>query len=153
MRQQRLDIAIKRGRQSCEYIGQPARPGGGNAHQRAIWNAQQLRSIQQNSHATPIYSNGISPEEVGSRENLASLLTGNDYTQYCAVARCEQKPGQCTIGDERNSWLPSNPTVAEVNAMGCICLQPYNSGSSPVQNPDAGRYDVIQLIADYFKRR
>jgi len=129
------------------------RPGGGNAHQRAIWNSAQLRAIQNNTHTTPIYTRGLTPEQISSRENLANIATGNDYTQYCAVAICRQNANQCTQEDTVSSWIPAIPTVAQVNAMGCSCAQPFYSGTSPVKEPSANAFDIMQLISDFLGRR
>jgi len=130
------------------------RHDGGNAHQRAIHNSAQLREIQRNSHTTPIHSRGLTPDEVASAENLASIATGMDYTQYCAAELCRSDPLECSQNDrEVRDWVPSNPTVAQVNARGCICTQPYYSGQAPVSEPSAGPFDVIQLITDFLKRR
>lgn len=130
------------------------RPGGGSARQRAIHNAAQMRQISQNSHSTPIYSRGVSPEGVASAENLAGLLSGLDYTQYCAAALCRGDPMECSINSEIiTNWMPSNPTVAEVHARGCTCLQPYYIDQPPINEPKAGGLDLIQIITDFLKRR
>ncbi|MGX5730800.1 RHS repeat-associated core domain-containing protein [Pseudoxanthomonas beigongshangi] len=129
------------------------RPGGGNAHQRAIWNKAQLRAIQNNSHSTPINTRGLTPEQVSSAENIASIATGNDYSNYCAVEVCRQDTNKCQAGDVITSWVPSPPTVAQVNARGCVCADAYFSGMAPLKEPSAGWGDLFQLISDYLKRR
>ncbi len=129
------------------------RPGGGNAHQRAIWNKAQLRAIQNNSHSTPINTRGLTPEQVSSAENIASIATGNDYSNYCAVEICRQDTNKCQAGDVITSWVPSPPTVAQVNARGCVCADAYFSGMAPLKEPSAGWGDLFQLISDYLKRR
>ncbi|WP_355606875.1 RHS repeat-associated core domain-containing protein [Xanthomonas cannabis] len=128
-------------------------PGGGNSQQRRQWNRQQYNNVNNNSFSNPINDRGIAPEEIASKENVASLLSGNDYTQYCAEAICRKDNSQCTAGDINNNWIPSHPTVAQVQAMGCSCSAPYYSGAPPLQDPSAGYGDVLQLITDFLKRR
>jgi RHS repeat-associated protein len=131
-----------------------ARPGGGNARQRAIHNSAQMRQISRNSHSTPIYSRGVSPEDVGSAENLASLVSGLDYTQYCAAALCRDNPMECSTRDEIiTNWMPSNPTVAQVHARGCTCLQPYYIDQPPINEPKAEALDWLQGLKYIRKRR
>jgi len=149
-----LSIIDATGLQGRRPNGSFGRPGGGNAHQRAIHNSAQVRAIQNNSHTTPIYSRGIAPDKVASAENLASIATGLDYTQYCAAELCRNDPLECSESDRvvRN-WLPSDPTVAQVHARGCVCVEPYYSGQRPISEPKAGHLDVIQLITDFLRRR
>ncbi len=141
-----IDPLGLRGYRSAPGFG---RPGGGNSRQRAIYNSAQIRAIQSNSHRSPIYVNGLSPEQVGSAENLAGLVTGLDYTQYCAAELCRDDPEKCSMSDRVNrNWLPSRPTVAQVHARGCRCLEPYYSNPPPVVEPEAngGNYAEYGLM-------
>jgi len=59
---------------------------------------------------------------------------------------------ECSINSEIiTNWTPSNPTVAEVHARGCTCLQPYHIDQPAINEPKAGRLDVIQMITDFLK--
>jgi RHS repeat-associated protein len=123
----------------------PSRPGGGNAQQRAQWNQAQVRAIQRNSHTTPINAQGLTPENIASAENLASIATGIDYTQYCSVAICRSDSKQCKAGDVTRNWIPASPTVAQVNALGCSCVDPHYADDSIVQEPSAGPEDWVDI--------
>uniref|UniRef100_UPI002E795143 RHS repeat-associated core domain-containing protein n=1 Tax=Stenotrophomonas hibiscicola TaxID=86189 RepID=UPI002E795143 len=83
-----------------------ARQGGGNSAQRRVAARAQRQAIESNSHTNPIYSRGLSPEEVGSLENAASLISEHDYTQYCAAEVCRNDQNQCTSGDVMRGGLP-----------------------------------------------
>ncbi|HAL21981.1 MAG TPA: RHS repeat protein [Stenotrophomonas sp.] len=126
------------------------RHGGGNSAQRRVAERTQRQAIESNSHTTPIYSRGLSPEEIGSLENAASLVSEHDYTQYCAVEVCRKDQNQCTSNDVMRGGFPSSPTVAQVNSRGCQCLVPHYSNPSPplLSNPEAGPLDLIQLFLD-----
>lgn len=106
-----------------------SRPGGGNAAQRRTAARAHLNALQSNSHSSPIYSRGLSPEEVASNENAASLMSEFDYTQYCSIEICRKSPDQCTSGDVMKGGFPGNPTVAQVSARGCICARTYYRNS------------------------
>lgn len=127
-----------------------ARQGGGNSAQRRVAARAQRQAIESNSHTNPIYSRGLSPEEVGSLENAASLVSEHDYTQYCAVEVCRKDQNQCTSGDVMRGGFPSNPTVAQVHSRGCQCLAPYYSNPSHplLSNPEADPLDLIDLVRD-----
>ncbi|MCO7461658.1 DUF6531 domain-containing protein [Stenotrophomonas maltophilia] len=127
-----------------------ARQGGGNSAQRRVAARAQRQAIESNSHTNPIYSRGLSPEEVGSLENAASLISEHDYTQYCAVEVCRKDQNQCTSGDVMRGGFPSNPTVAQVHSRGCQCLAPYYSNPSHplLSNPEADPLDLIDLVRD-----
>ena len=130
----------------------PSRPGGGNSHQRRVWNTAQLNAIRNNSHTTPIYTRGLTPEAVSSTENVASLVSGTDYNQYCVAMICRSDPNKCTANDAAASAGPT-PTVAQVNAMGCQCVTPTYRDMSPLQEPSAGYGDLLQLVTSFLDRR
>ena len=102
------------------------------------------------------YGNGLRPNEIATAENLGMMLVQaglSDYTQYCRVANCPQKPNQCSAGDTQSNFVPSDPTVGQVQSWGCNCLQPYYQGMSPVQEPSAGPLDFLQVIVDVLRGR
>lgn len=130
------------------------RGGGGNAHQRAVWNGSIIRAIRNNSHSTPIYTNGLSPEAVATAENLAGVASGNDYTQYCAMAIRRADPLACTPEDVETQWLPYPPTVAEVKANGYQCIQVYyRSGPLPLAPPKPEWSDAIYEVLKAIRGR
>lgn len=116
-----------------------SRPGGGNAAQRRMAMRAHLNALQSNSRTTPIYSRGLSPEEVASTENAASLASEFDYTQYCSIEICRMSSDQCTSGDVMKGGFPSDPTVAQVNARGCICARTYYRNSPDPYSSEASK--------------
>lgn len=132
----------------------PSRPGGGNSHQRRVWNTAQLNAIRSNSHTTPIYTRGLTPEAVSSAENVASLVTGTDYSQYCAAMICRKDPNKCTANDSAGAIGPM-PTVAQVNAMGCMCAQPVGAEAATplVSEPEADPFAWILSFLDVLSHR
>lgn len=50
----------------------------------------------------------MTPEEVGSLENAASLVSEHDYNQYCAVEICRASQDRCTSGDVMVGGFPSD---------------------------------------------
>jgi len=126
------------------------RHGGGNSAQRRIAGRAQRNAIGSNSHSTPVYTRGLSPEEVGSLENAASLLGEHDYTQYCVVEICRQAEGQCTAGDVMAPAFPNGSTVSQVNARGCTCVSARYSDTPPpvLARPQYEALDIISVIGD-----
>ncbi|MDA5339507.1 RHS repeat protein [Stenotrophomonas maltophilia] len=126
------------------------RHGGGNSAQRRQALRAQVRAVQSNSLSSPIYSRGLSPEEVGSLENAASLVSEHDYTQYCAVEICRASQDRCTSGDVMVGGFPSDPTVAQVHARGCSCASAYYMNPYPplLSRPEVESADIIEVVRD-----
>ncbi|MGK3725473.1 RHS repeat-associated core domain-containing protein [Stenotrophomonas maltophilia] len=126
------------------------RHGGGNSAQRRQALRAQVRAVQSNSLSSPIYSRGLSPEDVGSLENAASLVSEHDYTQYCAVEICRASQDRCTSGDVMVGGFPSDPTVAQVHARGCSCASAYYTNPYPplLSRPEVESADIIEIVRD-----
>lgn len=130
-----------------------ARPGGGNAHQRAIARSAQIRAIRSNSQTNPLDSRGIIAEKTASAQNLASLVVGANYTEYCIVANCPRDAAKCGADDVIQEWIPSIPTTAQLTARGCTCLAPTFESAQGIREPSADWKDLLDAVSSFLGRR